>query len=128
MGRYNSPFDPLSYCRQCSPHQKFLYHLQNKHNFFGVVCEDKNLRLKASKRFKTLYQNPENISNSTSIEQYANDIWEMSKKIINSGNQYIDLDQIISGNLIEVIERKHNIEINEKNKNSYKNWLKLGKN
>ena len=107
------------------PSHDLDFHLQNKHNFFGVVCEDKNLRLKASKRFKTLYQNPENMSNSTSIEQYANDILEMSKKIINSGNQYIDLAQIISGNLIDVIERKHNIEINEKNKNFYKNWLKL---
>lgn len=112
------------------PSHDLDFHLQNNHNFLGVVCEDKNLRLKASRRFKILHpeyvwKEMQNVSNSNSIEQYANDILEMSKKIIKSDNQYLDVDDILSGNLIKIMERKNNIKISEENKNLYKDWLKL---
>ena len=109
------------------PSHDLDYHLAEGHTFIGIICQNEKLRLMASKRFKDLHKSKiwkemSDVSSSETVKQYADDIFHMSKKMLDSKNYCIELSDIINGNLINVLN-KNNIKIEEENKLFYKEWL-----
>jgi len=99
-------------------------------NTLGITCFDEKLRFLSSKRFKILHsekvwESLQEVSLASTIEEYSNNIFEISKKI-QDNFIHIDLLEVLKGDLINFLE-KNNFKISAESKSLYNKWLEDSK-
>jgi len=92
------------------PSHDIDFHIGEKsENVIGITCFDKVLRDKSASRFKNLHTSEvwdslTKVTNTKPLDQYSNDILEVSKKLKNNFLT-IDLSQIVGGNLPDLLHQ-----------------------
>ena len=103
------------------------FHIGEKsENVIGITCFDKVLRDKSASRFKNLHTSEvwdslTKVTNTKTLDQYSNDILEISKKLKNNFLT-IDLSQIVGGNLPDLLHQM-GFDITVKSGSLYEDWL-----
>lgn len=109
------------------PSHDIDFHIGEKsENVIGITCFDKVLRDKSASRFKNLHRSEvwdslTKVTNTTTLDQYSNDILEVSKKLKNNFLT-IDLSQIVGGNLLDPLHQM-GFDITVKSGSLYDDWL-----
>jgi hypothetical protein len=109
------------------PSHDIDFHIGEKsENVIGITCFDKVLRDKSASRFKNLHTSEvwdylTKATNTKTLDQYSNDILEVSKKLKNNFLT-IDLSQIVGGNLPDLLHQM-GFDITVKSGSLYEYWL-----
>jgi hypothetical protein len=118
--------------RSISSHD-LTYHIDRKHSFIGITCDDFTVALKAAHRFKNFHRarvwdEMQLACGAKTVEDYAQMILDFSNLVRQHTNKSVKLESIISGNVLPELKSASKIQIEKSGQNVYQNWLHLQSN
>lgn len=109
------------------------YHIDRKHSFIGITCDDIGVAVQAAKRFKDfhrphVWQEMQTACGAKSVEEYAQMMIDFSNLIRQHTKKTVKLESIMTGNLLPELGNVLDRPIDRKGQNVYANWLNLQRN
>ena len=112
--------------RSISSHD-MAYHINRKHSFIGITCDDFKIALKAAHRFKDfhrpqVWEQVQAASGAKTIEDYAQMIVDFSSLVRQHTTRTVKLESIMNKKVYS--ELNELLPIDKNGRNVYLNWIR----
>ena len=104
------------------------YHIDRKHSFIGIVCDDIKVALTAAHRFKN-YHRPhvwdemQSACGASTVADYAQMMLDFSNLVREHTSKTVKLESIMSGNVLPELNNILSIPVDKRGSDVYQNWL-----
>jgi hypothetical protein len=109
------------------PSHDIDYHVKREHRFMGIRVKDINTAVWAAKRFQNVHrpqvwQSVSRACNIDTVEQYAQLMIDYGNMISQHTSEILELEDIVSGQVIPIIENIIGRKLKKNAINCYCNW------
>lgn len=133
---FNNNLEKANYLLEAASHYRSIpshdldFHVEQQHDFMSITVNDPTIAVWAAERFKKCHRphvwaEMQKVCGAKSIEDYANILIHYSNMVQKHTNKLIQLEDIVSGQLINVLEKLISTELSDHSKNFYQAWLDM---
>lgn len=113
--------------RSISSHD-LLYHVDRKHSFIGITCDDFDIALKAANRFKNFHRphvwnEMQSACGATTVDDYAQMIIDFSNLVKQHTGRTVKLESIMNNNVLHELNNILPTPIDKNGHVVYLNWI-----